>query len=965
MQPIVQKLRIHSMVDRPMFEKLRLTLVAFALCGVFWGGETAQAVRTEGPSQPYVEDAQRYLDAGNIRAAIVQLKNALREDPSNTDARFMLGTIYLGIEDGVSAEKELRSAYNQGLDSDDLRERLGEALLLQGKYQVLLDEIHAEGLDPEQHATVLNLRGRALLGLQDLDGAREAFQSAERVFSEGVNSKLYLARLFIQKKEMPKAAAKIEEALALRPDSELGRVLKGELLRLSGDPEGAIKHFGSALEIKPNSIEASMGRAAALIDLGRDKEAQRDLDRVFHTNARQPLAFHLSAIILARSGELVAADEMLDRGGRTLEGYMPSVYLRGTIAYSRNNLEQAYVHLKRFLEEQSGNVAARRMLGSTLVRQGNYREALVILAPIADSEEHADPQTLALMATANLGAGNRELSARYLERAVAKAPEASQLRTQLALIRLSLGQGGAAIEDLKAAVELSSDAKQPSVLLARLHLASGEYDEALATAQGLLNDNPEDPAFHNLVGAAYFLKASKGARGKDEGGEDLAKANRDAARQAYTKALDLDPGFFPAIQNLAQMDLSEGNAEGAERRFMAVLAKEPRHERAMIALGRLTESLGRNDEAVEWLERTTLVNPESRTPALALMNLYIKLGDPQKALATISQLDQRKPDDPVVVEALAKVQLLSGDESTAVGTYSRLASLVPNDARVYYALGRAQVRARDIFGARTSYRKALELAPDMLPAVLDLINVEIDAERYQAATQLAQALQESHPEHPMGDLLVGHVYGKMGEQDDAMKAFASAEKKVGTTDAILRLYYGYVDIDRRDKAFEAIENWLGGHVDDHPVRRIVATDYLQAGMFQQSLKHYLQLGEVDANNPIILNNMAWLYQITDDDRAIEAAEKAHALLPDAVAVKDTYGWIMVERGDLKKGITLLEEANAMAPDEPEIQYHLALARAKQGRKAEACALLNTALGTDADLLFRSGAEALHKKTACE
>lgn len=953
------------MVDRPMFERFRFTLLAFAVCGLIWGSQAAQAARTEGPSQPYVEDAQRYLEAGNVRAAIVQLKNALREDPGDTEARFMLGTIYLGIEDGVSAEKELRAAYNQGLDSDVLRERLGEALLLQGKYQVLLDEVHAEGLDPEQHATVLTLRGRAYLGLQDLDGALKAFQSAERVAPQDPKPKLYIARLYIQTRDADQATAKIDEALAIEPDSDLGLVLKGELLRLSGDPEGAIKQFSSAIEIKPNSVEASMGRAAALIDLGRDKDAQKDLDRVFQTNARQPLAFHLSAILLARRGELVAADEMLDRGGRALERYHPSVYLRGTIAYSRNNLEQAYVHLKRFLEQQPGNVNARRMLGSTLVRQSNFREALEILGPIADSEDHADAQSLALMATAHLGGGDRRLSAVYLERAIEKAPEASQLRTQLALIRLSMGQGGAAIEDLKAAVELNPEAKQPSVLLARLHLANGEYDEALGIAKALSVESPDDPAYHNLIGAAYFLKATRGQQGKDAESENLRKTNQDAARKAYVKALELDPDFFPAIQNMAQMDLNAGDAEGAERRFMAVLAKEPRHERAMMALGRLVERQGRTEEAVEWLDRASLTNPESRTPALALMNLYIKLGDPQKALAAISQLDQRRPDDPVIVEALAKTQLISGDESNAVATYSRLVALVPNDARVYYALGKAQVRARDIFGARSSYRKALEIAPNMLPAILDLVNVEVDGERHHAAIQIAQALQESRPKHPMGDLLVGHVYGKMGESGEALKAFASAESKIGSTDTVLRLYYGYADIDHRYKGFEALEAWLAKHQDDHPVRRILATDYLQAGMFQESLKHYLLLGKVDAGNPIILNNLAWLYQTTDDSRALETAEKAHGLLPDAVAVKDTYGWIMVERGDLQKGIKLLEEANAMAPDEPEIQYHLALARAKQGRKAEACALLSTVLSADGELLFRSGAEALRHETACD
>lgn len=169
----------------------------------------AHSAREEGSARPYVEDAERYLEAGNIRAAIVQLKNALREDPSDIDARFLLGTIYLGIEDGVSAEKELRSAYNQGLDSDLLRERLGEALLFQGKFQELLDEIHAEGLDPVQRATVMTLRGRALMGLKQTDEATETFIAAQEVDPQAIAPKLYLSRVYLQSRDLKAASQQI------------------------------------------------------------------------------------------------------------------------------------------------------------------------------------------------------------------------------------------------------------------------------------------------------------------------------------------------------------------------------------------------------------------------------------------------------------------------------------------------------------------------------------------------------------------------------------------------------------------------------------------------------------------------------------------------------------------------------------------------------------------------------------
>jgi predicted Zn-dependent protease len=125
---------------------------------------------------------------------------------------------------------------------------------------------------------------------------------------------------------------------------------------------------------------------------------------------------------------------------------------------------------------------------------------------------------------------------------------------------------------------------------------------------------------------------------------------------------------------------------------------------------------------------------------------------------------------------------------------------------------------------------------------------------------------------------------------------------------------------------------------------------MEAGDLQKAISHHQVLKQQDPGNPMILNNLAWLYQNVGDPRALDEAKRAYELAPDAAVVKDTYGWVLVEKGDVDRGAALLEEASALAPDEQEIQYHLALARAKQGKTEDACALLQTI--TESGLHFR-------------
>ena len=81
---------------------------------------------------------------------------------------------------------------------------------------------------------------------------------------------------------------------------------------------------------------------------------------------------------------------------------------------------------------------------------------------------------------------------------------------------------------------------------------------------------------------------------------------------------------------------------------------------------------------------------------------------------------------------------------------------------------------------------------------------------------------------------------------------------------------------------------------------------------------------------MVRNSLAWAYYKLNDPRALEAAEGAYKATPDSALITDTLGWILVEKGDVKRGLPLLQRAAALEPENPEISYHLAVALAKFG-----------------------------------
>ena len=67
---------------------------------------------------------------------------------------------------------------------------------------------------------------------------------------------------------------------------------------------------------------------------------------------------------------------------------------------------------------------------------------------------------------------------------------------------------------------------------------------------------------------------------------------------------------------------------------------------------------------------------------------------------------------------------------------------------------------------------------------------------------------------------------------------------------------------------------------------------------------------------------------------------------------------MVAQGEADKALTYLSAASLSAPQNPDIQYHLAVALNRLGRTADAQATLETLLGSGATFSDRGEAEKL-------
>ena len=115
-------------------------------------------------------EAKQYQEKGDLKAALIQLKNAVAKSPDDVNARMQLGLLSLETGDLASAEKELRRAAGLGAPTEQVLPPLARALHAQGKYKESLDELTPEKV--AKSAALLALRGDALLASEKPDEAK-------------------------------------------------------------------------------------------------------------------------------------------------------------------------------------------------------------------------------------------------------------------------------------------------------------------------------------------------------------------------------------------------------------------------------------------------------------------------------------------------------------------------------------------------------------------------------------------------------------------------------------------------------------------------------------------------------------------------------------------------------------------------------------------------------------------------
>ncbi len=885
-------------------------------------------------SAAYLRDAEQYLKKGNIKAAIIQLKNAIMAEPKNPQIRVALADLYLENRNAPSAEKEYLRAIELGMEPSKIIINLSKTRLIQREYRKVLDMLGEENINDDRKGEAYLIIGGAYQGLNDLDKALSYYKKGEKIEGKNDSLGIAIAQIYYFKNNLKMAEEKTDEVLALNPKNVKGLILKGELVNQESGPEKSLPFFKQAIEYDPRNISALFKVAALFFDLKRIDEALETLETIYAIVPNHPLANYLSAVINVQNNNMNKAEEYLNASGQTLDDFPGALILRGVMNYSRQSYAQAIYFLKKLIKIAPDNIVARRLLGVSLLHQNDAEQAIKILMPIVE-EGSAGSVVFALLGSANMKLGNFELGTEFFEKAVESKPEENKLRTQLALSKFASGDTSSAQANLQEILEKDPNSKQAAVFMTLISLREKNYDAAITSADMLIRQSSDNPIGYNLKGVAYM-------------GQEM-KAE---ARTQFKKALEISPTYYSALMNMAELEKRDGKDNLASNIYQEILQGNKNHSGALLALARTYRKEKKYTSAEEYYQRLIDAEPTNIRARIEFSEFFIIQKNLDRAKSVAQQIIIDFPDQAAGFEASGNIDLLRKDIASAVGNFERMAALLGNNDKAYQMLGKAQLKAGDIAAARKTFIKALLMTEDKASLLIELVGLESADKNFKKSLQHVDQLKNIEGKEATAYILEGRLRAVQGRHADSLLSFLKASE-LGARGSrfTVDLSRAYINNEQTNNAMDLLHLWLDENKDDLAVRHILAGHYLGSNSYKKSIEQYEIILGQDAENPVALNNIAWLYsQVGQDKEALAAAKKAYNLFPELAPFIDTYAWILVQQGNNDKGLELLQKAVSKDPEINEIRYHLAVALKNAGRLAVARKELATAISSGDNFL---------------
>jgi cellulose synthase operon protein C len=606
------------------------------------------------------------LQLGSFASAEEALRKVIARLPYDPVARRGLATVYLRTGRAPQAVETAEQALRHSPDDPALLRIAGEAYLANGAPEQAAGAYeHANAVDKSNVASQVRL---AQVRFATGDTAR-AFSDLEAIASSESSigqADLALFAEHLKRREYDKALAVVDKLETKAPESPLPANLRGTVFLAKRDLQKARASFEKALELKADFTAAAASLASIDIQEGKVQAARDRYDKLIAKNPKNVQLLLASAELSRMSGaqpnEVRAA---YDKAVAASPSSVPARMARIRYEVSRRDIKTALQDAQSATTAVPNDIQLTEMLARVQMMNKDMDQAVETLKQLAmlQPENPAVLLTLADAQRAVKDYGNALESARQ---ALKIKPNLPQAWGMIARIYVASGRPDDAVAEARKLQKEQADKAVGYALEGEIFVTQKKWPEAAKAFRAALTREP-------VPGIAVRLYSVLRASGKqDEASamadrwikehptdvvliELLAQENQQrkdyaAAVDGYMRVLDIAPDNVAALNNLAWIMVERNDPKAVEYAERAHRLA-PFNPSVLDTLGWARARSGDPKRGTELLRMALALSPASNEIRLHLGKALMDSGDKAQARETLAELSKLDKDSPVRTEA--------------------------------------------------------------------------------------------------------------------------------------------------------------------------------------------------------------------------------------------------------------------------------------------------------------------------
>ena len=840
----------------------------------------------------HISRAKSYQDQGQYKAAMIEYKNAVKKSGGSTQAVVE----YADMLNRLGHYSVALELLEQVAKDKDERYYLELVETFQGMHKYRsATELVEKHLD-DSSADVQRLIGKNLLGLSEFEKSKRIFQGLLDKNPADNDALLNKAAALVRSGKTKEGIELLNRVDPKSDETVHANILLAGIQINDGNLEKAETILTDLLAtmtntdiMEPEKSVVLERLAYVLTRLGRSNEAYiytKLLSEAFPGSNEVKEQYQL-AVEKLQSNELSAAKEILLSLLEKYPRYTRAKQLLGVISYLQGDNQLASEYLSDSVDPETANAMTTHIYAATNLKLNEPKKVLEILEPTITSS--TVPATFALYGLAAISDKQYVKGEKALIKALELDPNNVRVRLALAGYYRSgpVADSEKEWEQLEKSYELDGNDKQVLEDIVGYHLRHQQADLAEKFLKKALAKDDGDYAT-NLV-AGYFA---------------LSQKQVERALGHFTTASIAKAGGDELLQALfakGKAELSLRKMGAANKTFSDMIRKFPQNELGYKGLLSTYLFDGKEDEGESELESLASRNAQL-APYLVLIQSAVARRDVEAAKRYHDKASSLEEDN-LAVERLGRA--------------------------IRYVEAVIAMKNGNFSEARTTVASILAAEPDDLRLLSFLVELELKAGNNHEASKVLTQMENINPTHPSINLLKGDIALASQNLASARDYYAQAWKNTPSELAADKLYKALGMMKEKSAQSKHLETWLKASPNSINALMYKTLAFQQRGQRIKAIEGYEKVLQASPNNVMALNNLGWIYFEKDDDRSLGLLKRAVELAPESAAVLDSYGWVLVNKGQLSEGLVYLEKAHKLAPNVAEIEQHLLEARAKQ------------------------------------